>query len=414
MKNVTLLYKQFRIAKFNKNVALKTVRHSLLLESEANIKIQRNIQMSSSNKYTFRGKEIENEEERKRAYSYIESLFYNNDKSKFDNKRFNHIKHKFRKWIKSEKTASKEKQLFKKLLDFDGDVISNNKNISVEKVIDNFISIESKIQRFNDKEKALKEFVELLNLKKNCNFDSSSQLNVRLVESIFKIPIRNKVDLNPDIQQEIIRKYFKKYFGDFEEVLSVIHLDEASAHVHYFIDAKNSQSGECDFVQRQYEHCLKTFELKDYPLKNSDLNKEQCKVIGELLQDDFYAFANSMLEIYGMKFRFSQLELTEKEKERREIIKNDTSKPIADREYNTANYYRKLARSALNYIKEIFKQNSNDSIAKRKAQIVNSKILVRNVDFEEVQNEVEQGILKKEAEVNKYFFKELRSRKKVI
>lgn len=385
-------------------MALKTARHSLLLVDKEELSRQRHLDLSYKNKYTFRGESISTLEQRKSALEYIESIFNYNEKCEFDNLRFNQLKRKIKKWSCSKNSKKIEMELFNKLIELDNN--SSSKSISCKKALLIFDNIKDKLSRFNDKRRAISEYIELLNIKSGSGFDSTSQMNVRMVELIFKIPLRNEIDLDAEVQEDIVRSYFSENFSEFEEILSIIHYDETTAHVHYFIDAMNKNSNECNFVQKQYEFCLNKFGLNGFPERNSELEADQVRYIGELLQDDFYNFTNDFLKNKNIDIKFSQLELTEDELVRREKIKKDTSKRITDREYNTANYYKKLADSALRYVTEILKPKFSNALAKRKAQSLAQKVVIRNVDYEEAQMDVVKHVSDKEKELELSFFKQ--------
>lgn len=337
MKN-TLLYKQLRIAKFNKNLALKTAKHSLLLDDKKNIQQNRITAKSDQNRYRFKGKLISSTADRESAFSYIKLLF-NNDNKEFDSARFSKTKYKFKKWIESDKTPVVEKTLFKKLLRVSEE--HQNKTINLPKALMLLDSITHKIKRFNDKQRALTDLINLHNERVVKDIDQSSQLNIRLIEVLFKIPEHNNQPISAQKQEEVLRRYYLEKFPEFELFLTVIHNDEIVPHVHGFIDGLNQKSQKCDFVEYQYQYIKSKLNLTDYPEKYAKCTTKQVKQVGECLQHDFYSFTNQLLVEQGHYVEFAKKDLTDEELALRSVIKTNNAKPIAEREFNTANYLAK-------------------------------------------------------------------------
>lgn len=335
MKTSTVLHKQIRVAKFNKNLASALVKHDLLLDDPNQRKQHRVSEKSYQNGYTFRGQKIHSEEERQEALHYIETLFQN-DNHHFDSRKFSKTKSKFKKWIDAENTTPEEKELYTKLLKI------TDKEMSLEISL-NALNQCGKVKRYNDKKKALESLTELHNQSLNLNLDSGagSQLHTRLISTLYKIPMHNEVELTGQEQEELINSYYSNNFQNYEVILSVIHNDEAVPHVHLTIDGKNSETGQCDFVQNQYDYIKSKVNLVNFPNKYSECNQEQVKVVGEQLQQDFYQFSNVFLnnKNKGFIFEKKQYESEELKQLDRQKIKLDSSKRIADREYNTANYF---------------------------------------------------------------------------
>tara|TARA_R110002012_G_scaffold69609_1_gene180094 strand:+ start:3072 stop:4385 length:1314 start_codon:yes stop_codon:yes gene_type:complete len=337
LKN-TLLYKQLRIAKFNKNLALKTARHSLLLDNEKNIQQNRISAKSDQNSYRFRGKLISSTADRESALSYIKSLF-NNDNKEFDFVRFSKTKYKFKKWIESNKTPDVEKSLFRKLL------LATENHQDRKLTLDNANQILNKfthkVKRFNNKKSAISDLIKLHNERSIKDIDQSSQLNIRLIEVLFKIPEHNNQPISAKKQEEILRRYYLEKFPEFDLFLTVIHNDEIIPHVDGFVDGLNQKSLKCDFVEYQYQYIKFKLDLTDLPEKYAKCTTKQVKQIGEWLQQDFYDFTNQLLVEQGHYIEFAKKDLTDEELALRNVIKTNNAKPIAEREFNTANYLAK-------------------------------------------------------------------------
>lgn len=338
MKNNTMLHKQIRVAKFNKNLAKNLAAHDLLLDDVNKRKQHRISEKAHLNIYKFKCQKIETEEERQEALSYINSLF-ENDNEQFDSRTFSQQKHKLKKWIDGAKTHVEEAELYKKILVATDE--RQNVRINLDVALEQLDMIGLKISRYNDKKKALTSIINLHNQRSTLDVDHSSPLNAATVSVLFKIPGHNQHDVTPEEQEKLITQYYQDNFPDYEIILSVIHNDEAVPHTHLTLNAKNSRTNEYDFVQMQYEYIKEKADLSDFPQKYSKLTTAQLNRVGELLQDDFYHYTNHFLSKLGKSATFAkkQYDSDEHKAIERQKIKLDTSKRIADREYNTANYY---------------------------------------------------------------------------
>lgn len=351
----TLLHKQIRVAKFNSKLASALVKHDLLLDEPNQRKQNRITEKSDLNVYTFRGQKVTSKKERKDVLKYVNSL-YENDNKDFDSKAFSQAKYKLKKWIDSDKISDDEKNLYKILLNITDN--HKNKTVSVQNALEKLSNIDSKISRYNDKKKALTRLLELHNQKINLDIDSESQLNTRVISTIFKIPNHNKTPLSGEEQQEILNDYYKTNFPNYEVIYSVIHKDEINDHVHNMIDGKNQKTNKFDFVQNQYEYILNKNNLPGFPGKYSECSAEELRIFGELTQKDFYEFANIKLENKNIIFEKKQYDSEYEKSLDRVKIKSDTSKPIADRAYNTATFLEENKNKVSRKNKEIKQENS--------------------------------------------------------
>lgn len=339
MKTSTVLHKQIRVSRMNKNLTANLAEHDLLLDNPAKRKKHRITKMAKYNVYKFFGKEIKTESERKNALKYVNSLSYKN--VDMDLKTLRKCKHKIKKWIDNSKTKPKEKAFFEKIISLE------NQTINAEKVISYFSELD-KPSRFNDKKKAIETFIALNNEKAKLKISNTGcMLSSSIISVLFKIPDHNGRKLTVEEQEILINDYYAKNFPDYPVVLSIIHKDEAVPHVHLIVDAKNKRTGAYDFVQYQYEKTRTNHKL-DYPKRYSDLSPEQLSKAGELFQTDFYEYINSRQN----KVLFAKKEYISPEHKRaeREIIKGDTSKRSVDREYNTANYFAKVKNDLENKV----------------------------------------------------------------
>lgn len=379
MEKSTLLYKQIRVAKFNVNQALALVKHDILLQSDEQLKQNRITSKSHLNIYTFKDKIISSKSDREKALLYVESLFMN-DNANFENIKFSKVKSKFKKWIKAKKTTKAEIELFNKLLRI-ADEFSDRK-INSDLLINKLSGISEQVTKFNDKKRALEIFADLHNQKTSLNIDSSSQLNIRLISLLFKIPEHNKIQIDAETQEQILLSYFRENFSNYEIVLSSIHKDEATRdHVHAVIDGMNRRTKECDFVQKQYEYIKNKCGLMEFPESYSKCRNRHVQEIGKLLQEDFYSYANEKLVNSNIMFIKKEYENQLHKDIERETIKNDTGKRIADREYNTANYLAK--QKDKNYLENINLKKENKELKAENLNLLSTieNLVKSTVDF---------------------------------
>tara|TARA_R110001583_G_scaffold187929_1_gene349521 strand:+ start:4212 stop:5540 length:1329 start_codon:yes stop_codon:yes gene_type:complete len=379
MDKSTLLYKQIRVAKFNVNQALALVKHDILLQNDEQLKQNRITSKSHLNIYKFKDKIISSKSDREKALLYTESLFMN-DNANFENIKFSKVKSKFKKWIKATKTTSAEVELFNKLLKI-ADEFSDRK-VNSKSLINKLSSISEQVTRFNDKKRALETFANLHNQKIGLNIDSSSQLNTRIISLLFKIPEHNAIELDAEIQEEILLNYYKENFSNYEVILSSIHKDEATRdHVHAVIDGMSKLTKNCDFVQKQYEYIKHKCELLNFPDSYSKCRTRQVQEIGKLLQADFYNYVNDKLVNNNIMFVKKEYESLLHRDLDREVIKNDTGKRIADREFNTANYLAK--QKDKNSLENIYLKNKNKKLKEENVNLLSTieNLVKSTIDF---------------------------------
>ena len=372
MRTSTILHKQIRVAKFNKKLATKLVKHDMLLDPPEQRSKTRIPELEGENVYKFKDRIITSEGDREQALHYIESLF-ENDNADFDSTTYRKTKHKLKKWINSDKCNEDEKTLFTALLSATEErkAVTIKPDVAIKKLQNC-----GKVSRFNDKKRAIEKLIELHNQRKELDIDQTSQLNTALVSVILKIPNHNKHDLSAEEQEKIITGYYKKNFSDYEIVLSILHKDETDHHVHLTIDAKNRTNQQYDFVQNQYEYIKQKAGLTDYPALYSKLDEQQLVKVGEELQTDFYNYINQQQQ--KVLFKKKEYESEEEKLAERNIIKQDTSKPIADREYNTANYLQMLnnkeRKKIVGLIQKGQELQTNNAFLEKKKRVLQGKI----------------------------------------
>jgi hypothetical protein len=349
MTPLTVLHKTIRVRKYNRNLAIALVKHDLLLDDETKRKQLRVPEKSKNNVYKLRNQVIKNQEDRQNALLIIDSLF-KNDNDKINLKAFRKLKHKMKSWSQNPLNVEQECILYSKVLSHIE--IKKSLTINEEAILKYFDKLNS-VKRSADKKRALTAIIRLHNMRTTLNVDHTSQLNTCIVSVIFKIPGGNEHSLSAEQQEQLVVNYYQKYFPQFPILISVIHKDETIPHVHLTIDAKNSVTGQHDFVQKQYELVKElTPSIANYESNYSDLGQDKKQKnarlthVGELLQSHFYEYLNAEQKKYV--FEKKQYESPELKAIERKIIALDTNKPIAEREYNTANYLKKIKNKVSN------------------------------------------------------------------
>lgn len=386
MKAATVLHKQIRVARFNKNLASAMTKHDLLLDDPAKRVQHRISSKSNDNIYRFRSNVITSETERKDALKYIESL-YKDDDFQFDSTTLRKTKHKLKKWLENPKTTEQEKKLFTALIK----ATEGKKSTSIKTgvVIERLGSC-GKISRYNDKKKAIQTLCDLHNQRKKIGLDNDTKLNTATINVLLKIPKHNGQVLTAEEQEKLMLGYYNKHFPNHEIVLSVIHKDEIVHHVHLTIDGKNKQTGRYDFVQTQYENVRKNHELS-YPKKYSDLSPEQVQHVGELFQSDFYSYINQ----HQKRALFIKKEYLSEQHRKldRQTISLDTNKRIADREYNTANYLSQQKNKLDINVKQLFKKANELTSSNDELEVQNIQLNVQKKKLEHTVKELVQDAM---------------------
>ena len=357
MKRITALHKQIRVARFNKNLAKSLSAHDLRFQTKEQRTAGIDESRSHLNSYTFRGVKLETEEQRREAETYINSLF-ENDNKQFDAKTFSQQKFKLKKWLNADKTTDTEKELYLKILD----ALDNKKekNINYDIALKR-LSKAGKVSRFNDKKKAITSVIDLHNQRINLDVDQTAATSTRLVSVLLKIPGHNNTEIPVEAQERLMNSYYSDTLPDYEIVLSTNHKDEDSDHNHLIIDAKNTQTGKYDFVQKQYEYVKDKFDLSSFPESYSKLNADELRKFGELLQEDFYNYSNNFLKMLGYSEVFSkkEYESDEQKNAERQKIAEDTNKPMWKREYNMATLERERRKKLQSENQQLVTTNEN-------------------------------------------------------
>ena len=332
-----------RTQRFNVNRAAACIKHDLLLDTEDKIRLQRITEKSHLNIYKYRGKIINSIDERNAALDEIKRLAFgtiNELAPSFDSKLYSKKKYKLKKFAGDEKLPEVERDFFSRL-----SLLVEQKDAVIDApvLIDELMAM-GKIKRFNDKKKLIESISDLHNQRRELNVDCSSKFATGIESVIFKVPGTNEQKLSGIELEAIINRYYQETFPDYPVLLSVVHRDEDIEHAHLTVHAQNQKTLEYDFVQHQYELVRDDIIGFDMPKKYSDIKGKKAgaklRAVGEALQARVYEFTNKQPEVLAKKVTFKPKEYVDAEHKRREreVIKQDTSKRIADREYNTANY----------------------------------------------------------------------------
>ena len=373
----TLLFKTMRIARFNVNKAAACVKHDLLLDTVEKIRVQRIPEKSYLNTYTYRGKIITDVDERNAALDEIKRLAFgtiNELAPSFDSKLYSKKKYKIKKFAGDEKLTEVERDFFSKL-----SLLVEQKDAPLDApvLVDELMAM-GKIKRFNDKKKLIESISELHNQRRELNVDSSSKFATGIETVIFKVPGTNEQKLSGAELEAIINRYYRETFPDYPVLLSVVHRDEDIEHAHLTVHAQNQKTLEYDFVQHQYELVRDEIKGMDMPERYSDIRGKgadaKLRAVGEALQARVYEFTNRQPEVLAKKVTFKQKEYVDAEHKRREreVIKLDTSKRIADREFNTANYLSKLKHQRERELEQVRKKltSANDELEQTERYLI--------------------------------------------
>ena len=356
------------------------MKHDLLLDDIDKRKVARILDKSHLNTYTYRGKIISSIDERNAALDEIKKLAFgtiNELAPSFDSKLYSRQKFKLKKFAGDEKLPEVERDFFSKLSSL---VEQKEAVIDAPVLIDELMAM-GKIKRFNDKKKLIESISDLHNQRRELNVDSSSKFVTGIESVIFKIPGKNKPVLTGIELETVINRYYQETFPDYPVLLSVVHRDEINEHAHLTVHAQNQKTLEYDFVQHQYELVRDDIIGFDMPERYSDIKGKgadaKLRAVGEALQARVYEFTNKQPEVLAKKVTFKPKEYVDAEHKRREreIIKQDTSKRIADREYNTANYLAKLKLQRERELDQVSKKvvSTNDELEIIKRHLINAR-----------------------------------------
>ena len=341
MRKTTMIFKNIKFTQKKIKQLNKSLNHSLRIKTKFTKKMEWNSEFSDKNLIMI-------DDEITSLNTYDNKKLIRKIKDKIKKKKDNYEKNNENIGDVSEmkKRRTEIKKLLKKYLqntDFWGNIDNPGTEID-ENYIVSYIE-NSDLKRKKSKINQIREYCKLHNSLINSKRQKSVKLRedtTQVVEMFFKFPSHNKInEISGDEYLNHFNNFFKTYFKDYEILLNVYHHDEQlrdeniGVHPHIFISGYNEQTQEYDFVKKQIEFVNKyiTSNKKDIELLKYPLDFEKSKILGELFQEIFYRYTNTnLLKKHNIKSEI--LEDTEKRKEQRRILKEESKKPKEKRSFN--------------------------------------------------------------------------------
>lgn len=310
------------------------------------------------------------------------------------------LKLKLKKWSENEGAGEDETKFFKNLYE----EIGNKKFNSVDLIEE--LGKFGKVKRFNDKRKALSGLDTLNVLVGTQSINTSLSLITK--EILYKIPEQweKKVDGNDFLKA--VRAINKKFYPEFNPIYETVHNDEQSPHVHLRLSGFNNETKKFDMQDTLYQRIKKINNLdknrtSDLPEKKySQLNQDELKIFGEIYQDQIFKTFNKCLS--QLKYDFEVIKRTPEEKKNDFKKFLDSTKPIAEREFNM----QKHLKIQNEEIKEVLKntievvENKNKVIKDNSVKIEKQKLEINNGSqkIEEIKKETKFWEKKREDVLN--------------
>lgn len=286
--NTSILQKSMTYSRAKIKMLIKSLKHSLRIEFEEknyNYNYKKSGEnVISSNKFlkeTF-GKNLTKKEKENLLKQLIKTYIEDVKPNKIDPKILLSVKRDFKRFLKSDikavaKPSATEKKNFtleqrqrrrdltQKILNHIEDGLKGN--VLTNEELDEY----SKLVKPNR--------LARLDLIKDKTQDKTTDNTIQVIESFFKIPIDNDVDLSAKESKIINEDYFKKFYPNYEVIASFEHNDElvekvdirndktiikqGGNHTHLFISAKNKLTGEFDYSKQTY-NLVKNQLLKEW------------------------------------------------------------------------------------------------------------------------------------------------------
>ena len=309
---------------------------------------------------------LENEEQ-------IKTQKFNRDTINATKKIHSRFKEAFTRYAKTKNKNIEETNLFNKLLEE-----IKTKNITanyVDTIINEFKNI--KVKSYNSKLKRLEEFKLYLEQNKQ---DNSKEVygdnKIRYIETIFKIPNLNNIELSAEETTRIAEDFYKEHFKEFKIKMIFEHKDEISnfyknnkkivktkkelgQHSHLFLRTTNYTATKYKKIF-DYLKDTKLLEIAEVEkligTNDNQQTKEQKKNMGFYYQEIIYDFANNH-SIFKSKNLLAQkyVNLSNDEVVRNEV-KNEMSregrKKTQDRLHNGATFKEEVIEHLKTTIQE--------------------------------------------------------------
>lgn len=302
------------------------------------------------------------------------------------------LKKKLTNWIENPKTSEEEREIFAKvLIDIEDKRPFNKQNQ------DDFKAITAKVLRRNDKLKAIQDASDL-NEWNLAQKRTGLERKVKNVEVLFKIPDQWNVNIQPD-QWQRLAKAFKKKFPNNRLLYSAVHMDEneENPHLHFKMSGYNKKTNDYDYPDQCME-LLKQKHGKDYPFGNKkwcELNKDELKQHGEMMQDYYFNYMNNflkqLLKEQHLKERVVLAKRTEQEKKKDNHDYSAAKKPISKRENSRQNKLKKENEEQQKKLNKVKKQRNKEQmrikILENKASNIEDKIKENDELKEKIQSD---------------------------
>lgn len=240
-------------------------------------------------------------------------------------------KYKVKQWIDKLNDSPEEQAFFERL----------HSKIGVEPInaaeeLAELDAIPGKTKRFNDKKRAIKT-LEKTNKLLDMTENGSLSLKVTSSEKVFKIPDKHNINVKPEHWLNIANQFHKKFYSNFDQYYSVVHMDEnpENPHVHHRFSGFNNETKKFDLPDHELNMIRRLAKKPDLfdGKKWSKLNEDEIKQFGEMYQTVVFKWTNNALKKYGY-------DVEVKKRTKQEIEKDNhtySNKKIRDRKYNGVN-----------------------------------------------------------------------------
>lgn len=279
-KSVSIYQSELTFSKNKINQLIKSIKHSMRIDYEEK-NINYNYDKSGENKIFIyngndelqgiQGKDL-SLEKRELLLQQLENLLIENEYQVMDAKVLSNLKRDFKSALKTDEDAIKKRKPRDEHLT--NEQLTRRKELT-EKI---FKYLNDGLKGNVLKDKEMLEYLELVPKKRfdkvlkikneNLNKQSFDNKTIQAIESIFKIPVENDVDLSAEESRIINEDFYKTHFPNYEIVASFEHNDEklekldikgnvlsvkvGGDHTHNFLKAKNKLTGEYDYSKTKY------------------------------------------------------------------------------------------------------------------------------------------------------------------
>lgn len=252
------------------------------------------------------------------------------------------------------------------------------------KLLENGLNIDEELPENTDilegtKAKSIaKKLIELHNARiEKPKFDQKVfERSTVMMESFFKFPLHNEVELEDHDYHAILTGFYKKYFPEYNVKLAVFHGNEKmkgthdfNKHCHVFLSTLNKETQRYDFLDAEYKRFNEFAAASGLePLEKRDF--EDMKFLGELRQKMFYEHAQAYLNEKKRNIELYFLPETEQRRLIRQLIKKQAKLPKEERLYNQLNYQQEQInkqKAELQQLSEELEQ-ARQEIEQQKAQ----------------------------------------------